>query len=163
MEERFERLREETQSADREGSESGRGTANATTRNTYHYEEYDEFGEDEKEEWYRNGNQGRGGRNGRGRFRGDRVRNERGRGDDVERVDRNIGSIKITMPLFQGKNDAEAYLEWERKVEIIFACHNYSEEKKVKLAAVEFSSYAAIWWDQLLVSRRRAKERPMET
>ena len=40
------------------------------------------------------------------------------------------------------------YLEWERKVELIFKCHNYSEEKKVKLAAVEFSDYAIVWWDQ---------------
>ena len=46
---------------------------------------------------------------------------------------------------------------------MIFACHNYSKEKKVKLAAVEFSSYAAIWWDQLLASRKRARERPVET
>ena len=68
MEERFERLREETQLADRLGAGSERGTTNATTRNTYHYEEYDEFEEDVEEEWYRNWNQGRGGWNGRGRF-----------------------------------------------------------------------------------------------
>ena len=102
-EERFEILREETQSADRVTSGSGRGTTNATTRNTYQYEEYDEFEEDEEEEWVRNRNQGRGGQNGRGRFKGDRVRNERGREDDVERVDRKIRSIKMKMPSFQGK------------------------------------------------------------
>ena len=50
----------------------------------------------------------------------------------------------MKMRSFQGKNDAEAYLEWERKVEMIFAFHNYSEEKKVKLAAVEFLNYVAI-------------------
>jgi hypothetical protein len=37
----------------------------------------------------------------------------------------------MKIPSFQGKNDPEAYLEWEKKVELIFECHNYSEEKKV--------------------------------
>ena len=41
--------------------------------------------------------------------------------------------------LFQGKNDPVAYLEWEKKVELIFECHNYSEEKKVKLAVIKFT------------------------
>ncbi|KAH9656969.1 hypothetical protein KPL70_022870 [Citrus sinensis] len=41
-----------------------------------------------------------------------------------------------------GKSDPEAYLEWEKKIEFIFDCHNYSEAKKVKLAVIEFSDYA---------------------
>lgn len=69
----------------------------------------------------------------------------------------------MNIPALQGKNDANVYLGWERKVDKIFVCHNYLEEKKVKLATVEFSHYAAIWWDQLLVSIRRVGERPIET
>ena len=65
-------------------------------------------------------------------------------------TDRNLGNIKIKIPSFQGKNDLEVYLEWEKKVEFIFECHNYSEEKKVKLAVIEFIEYALIWWDQLV-------------
>ena len=61
------------------------------------------------------------------------------------RVDNNLGSIKMKIPSFQGKSNAEAYLEWEKKVEFIFDCHQYSEEKKVKLAAVEFTDYALVW------------------
>ena len=45
----------------------------------------------------------------------------------------------------------------------MFDCHNYSEEKKVKLATVEFSDYASIWWDQFVISRRRNGERPIQT
>ncbi|KAL4599034.1 hypothetical protein ACB092_11G097600 [Castanea dentata] len=45
-------------------------------------------------------------------------------------IDRNLGNIKMKILTFQGKNDPEAYLEWEKKVELIFECHNYSEEKK---------------------------------
>ena len=59
-------------------------------------------------------------------------------------VDINIGSIKIKIPHFQGKNNPDAYLEWERKVELIFECRKYSEEKEVKLAAIEFCDYAII-------------------
>ena len=89
-----------------------------------------------------------------------RRQTRRGRFDGV---DRNIGSIKMKIPSFQGKNNPDAYLEWERKVEMIFECHNYSEEKKVKLAAVEFFDYAIVWWDQLCKDRRRNGERPVET
>ncbi|KAL6347243.1 hypothetical protein AAG906_013679 [Vitis piasezkii] len=78
-------------------------------------------------------------------------------------TDRNLGNIKMKIPSFQGKNDLEVYLEWEKKVEFIFECHNYSKEKKVKLAVIEFTDYAIIWWDQLVMNRRRNYERPIET
>uniref|UniRef100_A0A2N9G9G1 Reverse transcriptase n=1 Tax=Fagus sylvatica TaxID=28930 RepID=A0A2N9G9G1_FAGSY len=72
---------------------------------------------------------------GSGRHR--RVRRERGHewnpgGRDG--VDRSLGSIKMKIPSFQGRTDPEVYLEWEKKIDLVFDCHNYSEEKKVKLA-----------------------------
>ena len=84
-----------------------------------------------------------------------RVRHERGlegnlRGRDG--VDRDLGSIKMKIPSFQGRTDPEVYLEWEKKIELVFDCHNYSEEKKVKLAVIEFTDYAIIWWDQLVTN-----------
>lgn len=101
---------------------------------------------------------------GRGRGRGGRprhfVRREHRRRDAV---DHNTGSIKLIIPPFQGKNDPDVYIEWERKVELVFHCHNYSEEKKVKLAAVAFTDYAIVWWDQLTVSRRRNREPRIDT
>ena len=69
----------------------------------------------------------------------------------------------MKIPSFQGKNDPEAYLEWERKVELVFDCHNYSENKKVKLAAIGFLGYATMWWDQLVFNMRRNREPTMET
>ncbi|KAL5540963.1 hypothetical protein UlMin_044255 [Ulmus minor] len=77
--------------------------------------------------------------------------------------DNDLGNIKIKIPSFQGKNDPEAYLEWETKMEMVFDCHNYSEIKKVKLAAIEFTDYAIVWWDQLLINRRRNREPPVDT
>ena len=47
-------------------------------------------------------------------------------------------------------------------MELIFECHSYSEEKKVKLVVIEFIEYAIIWWDQLVMNRRRNYERPIE-
>ena len=77
-------------------------------------------------------------------------------------TDKNLGNIKMKIPWFQGKNDPEVYLEWEKKVELIFECHNYSEEKIVKLAVIEFTDYAIIWWDQLVINKRKNHERPIE-
>ncbi|RDX68333.1 hypothetical protein CR513_52694, partial [Mucuna pruriens] len=67
------------------------------------------------------------------------------------RHDNYSSNIKMTIPTFQGKNDPEVYLEWERKVEHVFDCHNYSEEKK------------SIWWDQFVINRHRNGERFIRT
>ena len=48
-------------------------------------------------------------------------------------------------------------------MELVFDCHNYSELKNVKLAAIGFSDYAIVWWDQLVMTRRRNREYPIET
>ena len=74
-------------------------------------------------------------------------------------LDGDLDAIKLKIPSFQGKNDPEAYLEWEKKVDWIFDCHNYLEAKKVKLVVIEFTDYALIWWDQNVINRRRSGER----
>ncbi|KAL4346499.1 hypothetical protein GQ457_17G008620 [Hibiscus cannabinus] len=79
----------------------------------------------------------------------------------VQQVDDNLTNIKIVIPSFQGRTDPDAYLAWESKVEHVFECYNYSEQKKVRLAAMEFIDYALLWWDQLLISRRRTGEGPV--
>jgi len=87
----------------------------------------------------------------------------KGNFDDVGDLDRNLGSIKLKIPAFQGKMDQEAYLEWEKKVEQIFYIHNYHEEKKFKLVVVEFTNYVMVWWERLVVDRRRNGERAVGT
>jgi hypothetical protein len=54
-------------------------------------------------------------------------------------------------------------LKWEKKVDWIFDCHSYYEQKKVKLVIIEFTEYALIWWDQIVISRRRNGELPVQT
>ena len=77
--------------------------------------------------------------------------------------DNNLRNIKMKISSFQGKNDPEAYLEWDRKVELVFDCHHYSKNKKVKLAVIKFSDYAIVWWDQLVLNKRRNREPSVET
>ena len=80
-----------------------------------------------------------------------------------EDMDGDLDTIKLKIPSFQGKNDPEAYLEWEKKVDCIFDCHSYSKQKKVKLVIIEFTEYALIWWDQIVINRSRNGERPVQT
>jgi len=81
----------------------------------------------------------------------------------LEDINRNLGSIKLKIPAFKGKTYPEAYLDWEKKVEMIFDIHRYSKEKKVELAVMEFTDYAMVWWERLVVKRRRNRERPVST
>ncbi|KAL5820917.1 hypothetical protein ACOSQ3_022799 [Xanthoceras sorbifolium] len=87
----------------------------------------------------------RRGMGGRGVRYGDREDRYGNKGDRyVNRVDNNLGSIKVKILTFQGKTDPEAYLEWEKRIELVFDCHEYSELKKVKLVAIEFTDYAIV-------------------
>ncbi|CAJ2661905.1 unnamed protein product [Trifolium pratense] len=102
----------------------------------------------------------------------DRIENRVSSGDEEERRRRRhaerpwedrLSGIKIKVPPFQEKNDPEAYLEWETKIEQIFACHTYTNVQKVQVAAIEFTDYALVWWDQLVKERRRYDEPAIET
>ena len=42
-------------------------------------------------------------------------------------------------------------------------CHNYSKNKKVKLVSIEFSDYSIVWWDKLVLNKRRNRELTMTT
>ena len=99
----------------------------------------------------------------RGHIRPHRDFEYRGDFDDLGDVDRNLGSIKLKIPAFKGKTDLESYLDWEEKMEMIFDIHRYYGEKKVKLPVVEFTDYAMVWWERLVVERRRNRERPVRT
>ena len=96
----------------------GKEGVRADDSDDYHEDEF----EDEKDQTLLN-NEGRfvprGERHGKG-FR----RDPRWQGG----INRNLGNIKMKVPSFQGKNNPEVCLEWEKKVEFILECHNYSKE-----------------------------------
>ena len=144
MREELEPLRERV-----ERVEEGQQAPNRGRRRQPREETEEEMENDFEEEDYR-----RGGRNER-RFE----RRQGGR----DREDGGIGGIKQKIPTFQGKSDPDAYFEWETKAQFVFNCYNYTERKKVILAAAEFTDYAIVWWDQLVTSRQRDGEEPIET
>jgi hypothetical protein len=72
-----------------------------------------------------------------------------------------FGKLKFNMPTFMGKNDPEEYLSWALKVDKIFRMHNYSEEKKVAMASLEFDGYANQWWEQVQQKRQEKNEPPI--
>ncbi|XP_033139238.1 uncharacterized protein LOC117130573 [Brassica rapa] len=82
-----------------------------------------------------------------------------------DRLRRNtrLSGLKLKIQPFEGKNDPDVFLEWERKIEYVFDCQNFSELKKVRLAVTEFSGYAINWYDQVVTLKRRTGERPIET
>ncbi|XP_051127833.1 uncharacterized protein LOC127249182 [Andrographis paniculata] len=81
----------------------------------------------------------------------------------VNEVDDNMQSIKFSIPPFVGSAEPNEFLEWKSKVEMMFACHNYSERKKIQLAVVEFKKYALVWWEKVQVDIARSGMPPDET
>jgi hypothetical protein len=63
--------------------------------------------------------------------------------------DEGLSKVKVSIPPFSGKENADDYFEWETKVEQIFDLYEYPAENKAKLAAIEFKGYAITWWNQI--------------
>lgn len=80
------------------------------------------------------------------------------RNEGVQEGSGNLGRIKLKIPPFHGRNDPDIYLEWEKKVELVFNCHEFPERKKLKFAVTEFVDYAIVWWNQLVTNWRRHYE-----
>ncbi|KAL1204561.1 hypothetical protein V5N11_006410 [Cardamine amara subsp. amara] len=93
---------------------------------------------------------------------GSQRRSRRSRTQD-ELLRDNLKGLKISIPPFHGKTDPDAYLEWEKKIELVFNVQQYTELNRVKIAATEFHDYALNWWDQLVTTKRRNQELPIET
>lgn len=74
-----------------------------------------------------------------------------------------FAGVKIEIPFFHGTSNPEEYLEWEKRVEIIFDCREFTQETKIRIAPTAFKDYALSWWDQLVTTRRRAGDIPVET
>ncbi|XP_022152413.1 uncharacterized protein LOC111020149 [Momordica charantia] len=89
---------------------------------------------------------------GRGRFQQHRERLRR---------ENYLGSMKLKIPTFHRKSTPEEFESWEKEIELVFACHNYDDGKKVILAITHFKDYALTWWDKVMAHRRRNHEGPV--
>ncbi|KAK1620455.1 hypothetical protein QYE76_025972 [Lolium multiflorum] len=74
-----------------------------------------------------------------------------------------LGKPKFSIPKFEGGADVEEYLSWELKIEKLWRLHNYTEDRKIKLASSEFDGYALRWWDGLVRAREEDGELPIIT
>ena len=81
----------------------------------------------------------------------------------ANRDDDGLGKPNFTVPKFVGSTDVEEYLNWELKVEKLWRMHEYTEDRKIKLASSEFDDYALLWWDNFVQSRIEDGERPIVT
>ncbi|XP_044428442.1 uncharacterized protein [Triticum aestivum] len=125
---------------------AGRGLRGGHRRANLHHEgSGDEFDEDEE-----------------GMHQNDRFHHRRNYGRGRQEEER-FGKLKFTMPKFDGGSDPESYLTWELKVDKIFRMHNYSEEKKLAMASLEFEDYALIWWEQVQIQREEEGEPAVAT
>jgi hypothetical protein len=89
-------------------------------------------------------------------FAGDDGHRDRRRGDpERRRGEDGLGKVKVSIPTFNSKENADSYYEWETKVEQIFDLYDYPAEKKAKLAALEFKGYAITWWNQIRAEYHR--------
>ncbi|KAL1225402.1 hypothetical protein V5N11_009056 [Cardamine amara subsp. amara] len=93
---------------------------------------------------------------------GQRRQQHRDREEEVDARNRN-NDIKLTAPIFAGKVNPDAYLDWERRMEYIFEHYNYSDQRKVSLAAAQLSENALAWWDRDVSERRRHRHGQITT
>ncbi|KAK1694508.1 hypothetical protein QYE76_011205 [Lolium multiflorum] len=77
--------------------------------------------------------------------------------------DDGLGKPKFSIPRFEGTTDVEEYLTWELKIERLWRLHDYTEDRKIKLASSEFDGYAFCWWDGLVRAREEDGELPIIT
>jgi len=55
-----------------------------------------------------------------------------------EKKERKDQEANINLSYFHGKDNVEACLDWEMKVDQLFACHHTSKERKVSLDTLSF-------------------------
>jgi hypothetical protein len=57
-----------------------------------------------------------------------------------------FSKIKFKIPLYNGKYNLAAYLDWELDVEQQFPCHDIPATSQVKAIISEFTDFALMWW-----------------
>ncbi|KAK1681394.1 hypothetical protein QYE76_042242 [Lolium multiflorum] len=77
--------------------------------------------------------------------------------------DDGLGKPKFSILGFEGTTDVDEYLTWELKIERLWRLHDYTEDRKIKLASSEFDGYALRWWDGLVRAREEDGELPIIT
>ncbi|XP_010530494.1 PREDICTED: uncharacterized protein LOC104807077 [Tarenaya hassleriana] len=83
--------------------------------------------------------------------------------EQPRRARQNGNDLKFKLPTFAGRVNPDAYLDWERRMDNIFECYEYSEHKMVQYAAAQLTDNALAWWDREVAERRRTRYEPIST
>ena len=59
--------------------------------------------------------------------------------------ERGVRRVNLKIPTFYGRSNLEEYLQYSSKIEHVYNCNNFSEERKLKLVVAEFCDHAIIW------------------
>ena len=73
-----------------------------------------------------------------------RNRERMGRQREVRNNDDAFGKVKFKIPPFDGKYNPDAYITWEIVVDQKFACHEFPENQRVRVATTEFTDFASV-------------------
>lgn len=63
--------------------------------------------------------------------------------------------IKVDIPEYDGRLDADEFVEWLRTVERVFDYKQTPDNKKVKIVALKLRKYASTWWASVCAKRAR--------
>ncbi|XP_056852639.1 LOW QUALITY PROTEIN: uncharacterized protein LOC108835624 [Raphanus sativus] len=154
MKQNMEEIRREIRQA------TGQGHSNESRRNRHTHTPQEHGGSQETDNYYERHRSERSGSS--SASRGSRRRTRRDH-DERRPYRDELSGLKLKIPPFHGKVDPDAYIEWEKKIEIVFNCKHYTNFQRIQFAATEFYDYALSWWDQLVTTRRINQEYPVET
>ena len=59
--------------------------------------------------------------------RGGWNRRPRNQGNRPREPEDGLGKVKVKLPTFEGKCDPDLYMDWEKKMEQVWTCHNFLE------------------------------------
>ena len=71
--------------------------------------------------------------------------------------------MKIDIPSFSRNLDIESFLDWIYEADKFFDMAYVLIEKKVKFMTYKLKGRAAVWWDQLQISRRHQGKQSVMT
>ncbi|KAF3774632.1 hypothetical protein EJ110_NYTH52699 [Nymphaea thermarum] len=81
----------------------------------------------------------------------------------VERPDRPTSyGVRLDLPEFVGRFDAQEYFDWAYAVQFFFDYHQVEEHHRVPLAATRLRGLAQTWWFELQRSYERRGQRPVQ-
>ena len=71
--------------------------------------------------------------------------------------------VRADIPFFHGNMSVEEFLDWQISVDRFFEIMDVPDHKHVKMVANKLRSTAAMWWDMLVVQRRRQGKGPVRS